>query len=151
MGELSCFVPDAYTYVTFNRKYDSQGKVWMQAYAHGALTALTPYFIIANEYGRITAAITDVTKYVYIGVPQAAVAADATAWLQIGGYVVDMVTPSLTVTAGHGLYIYNGAVADIGADYSGAAGEFCVNTVTTAIGVEIHTVMLVPEQILTTS
>jgi len=150
MGELSCFVPDAYTYVTFNTKYDSHGKVWMQAYAHAELTALTPYKIIANEYGQITAALADDTKYYYVGVPKTTVASGATAWLQIGGYVVDMVTPALDLEVGHALKLYDGAVADVGADYTGAASEFAVATVAGG-AVSVQTVMLVPERILSTT
>ena len=137
-------------YTTFEKRYDADGTVWMQAYAHGDLTALTPYKIIANEYGNITAALADDTKYYYVGVPAAAVSSGDIAWLQIGGYCADVVTPSLSVTAGHSLLLYDGAVADGGADFSGVAGEFAVN-VSTTTSATAHDVILIPERMIGTT
>lgn len=110
------------------KRYDLDGTVWIQAVAHAALTAKTPYKVIANEYGRVTAALADDTNYFYVGVPASAVASGDVCWLQIGGHISSMVTPSLSVSVGHALSILDGAVADAGADYSGAAGQFAVCT-----------------------
>lgn len=114
---------------TLEIRYDPDGTVWIQALAHAALTALTPYKVIANEYGWVTAATTTaVSGECYIGVaPAAGIASAAIGWLQIGGPVASMVTPSLSVSVGHALYISAaGAVADKGADYTGVAGEFAI-------------------------
>lgn len=147
---MPSFAKSSTQYTTFEKRYDADGTVWMQAYAHGDLTALTPYKIIANEYGSITAALADDTKYFYVGVPAAAVSSGDIAWLQIGGYLEDMVTPSLSVSVGHSLLLYDGAVADGGADFSGAAGEFAVNVEATS-SATAHTVILIPERMLNTT
>jgi hypothetical protein len=144
------FVPSTTQYGTFERRYDSDGKVFAMARAHAALTAKTPYKLIANEYGPVTAALADGVLYYTVIVPVAAVASGADFWGQIGGYCASMVTPSLSVSVGHALSILDGAVADAGADYSGAAGEFAVN-VTATTTATAHNVMLVPERILETT
>lgn len=147
---IPVFVPSAYQYNTFEKRYDADGKVYMKARAHGALTAKTPYKIIADEYGSLTGALADDTKYYYVGFPLAAVDSGADAWLQIGGYIDDMITPSLSVAVGHSLVMFGGAVADGGADYSGAGGEFavCATASTTS---ETQDAMLIPERIIGTT
>jgi hypothetical protein len=131
-------------------RYDSDGTVWIHARAAATLTAKTPVLVIADEYGRLTQALSDVTVYAYVGVPAAAAAQGDIVWLQIGGYCADLITPSLSMSVGHALSILDGAVADAGADYSGAAGQFAVAIVATTT-LTTQTVMLVPERILTTT
>jgi hypothetical protein len=146
---MSVFVPSATQYCTFEKRFDSDGTVWLQVQSHDALTAKTPYGIVANEFGWISEALPASGKLIYVGVPPAAVAAAAEiVWLQIGGYITAMVTPALDLEIGHGLTVNSGAVADIGADYSGAAGEFAVATVAGG-SVSVQTVMLIPERVLT--
>ena len=142
------FVPSSTQKATFEKRYDSNGKVWANCLAHGDLTAKTPYAIIADEYGPLSGALPASGKYIHVGVPEAAVDSGAGCWLQIGGDVSAMITASLSVAVGHGLTVASGAIADIAADYSGAAGEFCVNTAGTSTQT-IHTVILVPERIIT--
>lgn len=109
-------------------RIDGDGNMWLQVVAHAELTAKTPYKIIFNEYGRVSAALTGDAGLYMIGVPKKTVAAGAVGELQVHGYVENMITASLSVAVGHGLYIDAGAVADSGADYSGAKGEFAVCT-----------------------
>lgn len=141
-------------YVPFEKRWDADGKVYMQVQCHGALTKLTPYGIVANEFGWITQALPAAGKYIYVGVPDrfSISTADVTAlvypWLQIGGYLANVITPALDISVGHGLTINTGAVADIGADFTGAAGEFAVATVAGG-SVEVQTLMLIPERIIT--
>jgi len=119
------FHPDSYTYAPLTPFTDSSdGKMYVYAVAHAALTAKTPYFVIVNEYGHVTEALPTSGKYGYVGVPNDTVASGALAKLQIGGYCADMITTSLSISVGHGLTVNTAAVADIGADYSGVAGEF---------------------------
>lgn len=158
---IESFVPSATQYVPFEKRYDANGKVYLQVQAHGLITKLTPYAIVANEFGLIAGALPGSGKYIYVGVPDrftitaAAVTAAAAAgsyiacWLQIGGYIANMITASIAVTVGHGLTINTNAVADIGFDFSGAAGEFCACAVTTSSSQATQTVMLVPERIIT--
>ena len=142
------FVPDAYTYATFEKRYDSDGKVFANCISHGVLTAKTPYAIIANEYGPVSGGLPAAGKYIYVGVPVAGVATTTSCWLQIGGYITAVISGALTIDVGEGFTIATNAVADIAADFSGAAGEFAVNA-----GIETasttHAMMLVPEQIIT--
>ena len=131
-------------------RYDADGTSWMQIVAHGDLTALTPYMVFPGQTGYVTAAISG-AMYGYIGVPAAAVDSGDTAWVQIGGRVDDMVTASLTVTAGDCLTMTTGAVADSTAAWTGAAGtgEFAVCTTTTASASLTQDCFLVGEKILT--
>ena len=133
-------------YTTFEKRYDADGGVWIQAIAHGDLTAKTPYKVIVNEYGYVTAALADDTNRYYVGVPAGAVSSGDIAWLQIGGYVTDVVTPSLSVSVGHALSITNGAITDDAADYSGAANQFaaCAAASTSSTTQDL---MLIPEMI----
>ena len=133
---------------TFERRYDQDGKVWIQAVAHANLTALTGYMIIVNEFGNVTAAQADVEDYIYMGFPAAAVSSGAVAWLQIGGYVADIITPSLSIAVGHALSFSSGAIVDTNADYAGNPGEFAVCAVVSSSSTT-QTVMLVPERFLT--
>lgn len=144
---MTPFDPSTTQLTSFEKRYDQDGKVFIQAVAHGALTAKTPYWVIINEYGQVTVALSDLAIRAYVAFPLAAVSSGATAWLQIGGYIADIVTPSLSVAVGHGLTLNTGAIADIGADYTGAAGEFaaCAVASTTAT---TQTVILVPERVL---
>lgn len=130
---------------------DESGKTWIKAVAHATLTAATPYFIIANENGRLTAAFSNVAIYTHIGVASAAggVTNGATVALQIGG-AATMTTASLAVDTGHAIKVNGGTTADVGADYTGAVGEFAIASVSTqASAVTTQTVFLVPERILT--
>ena len=142
------FVPDAYTYATFEKRWDSDGKVFHNVIAHGDLTAKTPYGIIADEYGPVSEALPAAGVYIYVGVPTEAVDSGDSCWLQIGGYITAVISTELTVALGNGFTINTGAVADIAADFSGAAGEFAINAGTEDASTT-HAMMLVPEQIVT--
>jgi hypothetical protein len=135
-------------YASFEKIYHTDGTVWMYAVAHGALTAKTPYKIIAGQNGPATAALADDDTYHYVGVPEVDWDSGDVAKLQIGGPIEDMITPSLSVTAGHALSVTDGAVADAAANYSGAKGEFAVCTATSTTS-ETQDAILVPERILT--
>lgn len=124
------------------------GKRYIWAIAHAALTAKTPYYVVINEYGNVTEALPAASKYGYVAVPNDTIASGALCKLQIGGYCEDMITASLSVGVGHGLTCNTGAVADIGADFSGAAGEFACN-VTDSTTSTTHTVILCGHMIIT--
>jgi len=136
----------AQLYVPFAKKEDTNGKVWVKIIAHDALTAKTSYKVIVNEYGYVTAAMTTAAAFCYIGVPEHAIDSGAEDWIQIGGYVASMITPSLSVSVGHALCINNGVVADRGADYSGAGTEFAICT-TASTTSTTQNVILMPYQI----
>lgn len=129
---------------SFLKRYDSDGSVWIEAIAHGTLTAKTPVKVIINEFGHVTAALADdVTNY-YLGVPVSGASAGDKVWLQIGGEVADMVTPSITTVVGNSLVVLDGAIAAGGADFSGADGEFAAAT--EASTGTTHDAMLYPER-----
>lgn len=135
---------------SLKKTYGADQRVRVQVVAHAALTAKTPYKVIVNEYGYVTAALADDTNYFYVGVPESAVASGDTAWIVIGGPMEDVVTPSLSVSVGHAFTINNGAVADAGADYSGAAGQFAVCQ-TASTSSTTQDMLLVPERIIGTT
>ena len=135
-------------YTTFEPRYDGNGKVWRQAVAGDTLVAKTPVQIIYNEYGAVTLALASGTDYYYIGVPAEAAATGDVVWLQTGGYCSGVVAAGLDVTVGHAFNITTGAVADVGADYDGNAGEFAVCTATTTTTPATQDMMLVDRMIL---
>lgn len=130
----------------FLKRYDADGTVWIQAIAHGTLVAKTPYAIIANEYGSVSAALSNTAVKAYVGIPhQAAVAGDLV-WFQIGGPIADVVTPSLSVALGHAFGVNNGAITDEAADYTGLVSQFAVCT-EASTALTVQQMMLVPEQV----
>ena len=147
---MGAFARSTTQYCTFKKRWDSDGKVWIQAQAHGTLVAKTPYQIVANEFGNLSQAIADEETYCYVGCPQAAAAIAAILWFQIGGYISDMVTTSDNFAVGHGIRRHNGTIICIDADFSGAAGEFAVAAVA-GTGVAVIDAMLVPERTVGTT
>lgn len=136
---------------SFEKRYDADGTVWVQAYAVAGATAKTPYKILVDENGPIAAALSDsATAQHYIGVPEKTVTSGAVGWFQIGGLIEDMITPSLSVSVGHALIEVDGAVADAGADFSGAVGQFAVCT-TASTSSTTQDAILVPERIIGTT
>ena len=145
------FVPDAYTKATFEHRYDSDGKVFINAIAGAALTAKTPVTVIADEYGPVTLALASSAKYYRVGVPIAAADIGDSVWLQHGGYITDVVTSSITTVVGTGIEIDGGVVALVATgDYSGASEEFAVCTEASGASTT-HELMLVPRQILSST
>lgn len=131
---------------SFLKKYNSDGSVWIEAVAHAALTAKTAYKVIVNEFGHVTAAIADDATIYYVAVPKASCSSGDVIWLQIGGICDDVITPSLSVSVGHAFSIVSGAIADVGADYSGLVSQFAVcRTASTASTTQ--DMMLYPERI----
>jgi len=135
---------------SFVRRYDKNGGVWLEAVAHGSLTAKTPYKIIINENGQVTAALADDTNHYYVGVPAQDYSTGDLALLQIGGICEDVITPSLSVAVGHALSVDGGTITDVGADFSGAPSEFaaCRTESTTSTTQDL---MLIPERITGTT
>jgi len=149
---MAYFVPDAYTHATFEFRYDSDGKVFINAIAGAALTAKTPVSVIANEYGPLTLTMASSAKYYRVGVPIAAADSGDSVWLQHGGYITGVVTASVTTTVGLGMEIDGGVVTIVqgAADYSGAVEEFAVCTEASGASTS-HDLMLVPRQILSST
>ena len=90
---------------------DGDGKIWIKARAHGALTAKVPYLVYCGYDGPRTHALWDTTlaslsagssvNFYKVGIPEAAVGSDTDGWLQIGGYCPS-VTVDSTLTASIG-------------------------------------------------
>lgn len=119
------FIPDTYTYAPVTPFVDgSDGKVYVYAIAHAALTAKTPYFVFINEYGHVTATPSAIASYCYIGVPNDTYASGDLAKLQIGGYCADVITPSLSVAVGNAFGMGGGAVTDEAVDFTGLVNEW---------------------------
>jgi hypothetical protein len=129
---------------------EADGKTYVYAIAHAALTAKTGYLVILNEYGPVTIAQADGAFYCYVGFPNDTVASGALAKLQIGGLIEDAITPSLSVSVGHAFKLYDGAIADVGSDYTGAASEFAA-CVTESSSSTTQDMMLCGHMILTTT
>lgn len=135
---------------SFLTRHDTDGTVWIEAIAHAALTAKTPYKVLANQYGRVTAALADDATFYFVGVPGESCSSGDRIWLQIGGECADVITPSLSVTAGHAFSIVSGAVADVGAAYTGLVSQFAICQ-TTSTSSTTQDMMLVPEKIQATA
>lgn len=131
-------------------RYDADGKVWLKVTYKNDGVAKTPMRVLIDEGGYVALDLADAATYYYVGVPDKAYATGVEAFIQIGGKVEDMVTPSLSVSTGHALTIHDGAVADAGADYSGASAEFgCATADSTSSATQ--DVMLIPRIILATT
>ena len=143
---MGAFAKSATQYTTFEKRHDANGTVWIQAQAHDTLVALTPYKVIVNEYGYITAALADDTTRYYVGLPDAAASSGDIIWVQIGGYVAGMVTGSLSMAVGEAISVTNGALTDDAADYSGVANQFFVCTTATSNATAQYGI-LIPEMI----
>ena len=137
---------------SWEKIYGADGKCWMLVVPHGDLVANTPYKVIAGRYGPTTAALADDATTFYLGVPSAAVDSSEVdnCWVQIGGAIAALVTPSLGVTAGDSLTIDTGAIADGGAAASGLAQEFAVCTATSSASTT-QAAYLMPERITATT
>jgi len=116
-------------------RIDGDGKEWIYARAHGALTAHTPYLAYMSYDGWRTAALFD-TGYASASaashpqyaafVPCETVGSDTDAWGQCGGPCEDMIVASDSVTTGN-RFLWNDAVV------SGTGGA-----TSTAIGCAIY-------------
>jgi hypothetical protein len=145
MGE-KVFFPSTTQYAPTGEFTDADGKTWVFAIAHGTLVAKTLYGVITNEYGNVTIAAPSGAVYCYLGVPDRAYASGTLAKIQIGGYLEDMITPSITSAVGYALVLIAGVITLVSADYTGAVAEFAALTeVSTA---ETHDVMLCGHMVL---
>ena len=135
---------------TFEPQYNLDGTVDLVVTAGGTLVKNTAYKVILNENGYVTAAMADpssATKRFYVGVARAAASSGDVIRIQIGGRVTALITPSLSVAVGHSLEIHDGAIADVGADYSGTDADFCA-CITASTSSSTQDVMLIPRIIL---
>ena len=147
---MPIFDGNEYQLMSIEKFYDADGSVWIKAKAHAAWTADTPYEVFWNTTGYVSKALTDEAVYYYLGVANDATPINTVGRLQIGGYKASMVVSGLSVTAGHGVKILDGAVAGTGAAYSGANTEFgvCVDTIAAANAMNI---MLIDQRVLGTT
>ena len=148
---MKAFIQSGTQYATFEKRYDSDGKVWIQVQAHDTLVAKTPYQIIINEFGYITRAVADEATYCYMGCPEAAALVADIIYVQIGGYIADMVCSSDTFVIGHGIKKFDATIVCTDADFSGAASEFAVAAELVGVAATTVNAMLVPEMILGTT
>jgi hypothetical protein len=136
---------------TFQWEYDLDGTVWVWAKSHAALVKNTGYKVIINENGYVTAAQADDVLHYLFGAPaKAAAAVGEWARIQIGGRITALITASLSVAVGHALHMYNGAIVDKGADYTGVSDEFAA-CVTASTSSATQDVMLIPREITATT
>jgi hypothetical protein len=117
------FKKTATQYTPLNNGHGIDGKGIIIAMAHGTLTAKTPYKVILNEFGYVTAAMTTAVGRCYIGIPDKAYTTGQDATMQIAGYVTDVVTPSLTSAVGYGVKVEGGVIVSSGADWRGLNTE----------------------------
>ena len=114
--------------------YDPEkGAGWLWLAAHAALTAKTPYARSWNATGMVTLAVPSTATFRFLLVfPHNAVASGAADKMQFAGKIDAVVTPSLSMTAGHAFTVAAGAIADNGAAPTGATDEFAVAEDTTS-------------------
>jgi hypothetical protein len=132
-----------YSYTPWEKFYSQNGDVTVLCQAHSTLTANTPYKVVKNRYGYITAAATSTAQMFYVGVPDKAYTTSQYFRIQIGGIVSEMVTPSLSITAGYGLIFQTGVVASTGAAYANTPKEFAICLTTSTSSTTQH-VKLIP-------
>ena len=105
---------------------DADGCYKIRVKAHAALTALTPYKVTFNGTDWVTAALPAGAETFLVGVALGSIASGDYGYVVIGGEVDDVVTGSVAYTAGHGVKIGAGAVADIGTAFAYDASAFGV-------------------------
>lgn len=110
-------------YTPLNESHGINGAGVIIAIAHSSLTAKTPYKVILNEFGYVTAAMTTAVGRCFIGIPDKAYTTGQDAVMQIAGYVTDVVTPSLTSAVGYGVKVDGGVIVSSGADWKGLNTE----------------------------
>jgi hypothetical protein len=105
----------------------ADGKGYMiVTYTHDGVLN-TPMKVKPTSTGWAATDLADDTNYFHVGVPEKAFATGVIGRIQVAGKVAAMVTPSLTATAGTGLNITDGAVANPSAytvtAWTGAAAQ----------------------------
>lgn len=128
-------------------KYGQDGGVWRAARAHATLTVGTPYRIKYDEYGPVTAALADDSDTYRVGVAEEAAKTGEVTWLKTGGYYASMVTPTLSVSVGHGLGVGGGAVIDEGGDFDDLHDSAFAICTTASTSSESQAVILIDEPI----
>lgn len=125
--DVSSYRPSAWFYDAEN------GAGWLIAKSHGTLVAKTPYGLTWDETGYLTMAVPSTNGVLtHIVLPHKAAVADDVLKFQVVGYISAMVTPSLSLSAGHAFDMdTNGAVADAAADPDGTSSEFALSTAAT--------------------
>ena len=126
-------------------RQDADGKIYVWARAHGALTAKAPYLVYAAYDGYRTAALFDTglasttaagsQGFYKIGIANEAVGSDVDGWLQVGGFCATANTSLSTATVGLYLRWVDAAIASGTAARASAAAcvdAFAVNAVAAA-------------------
>ena len=134
-------------------RYDSDGSVWVRAYAVGGATKLTPISICYGQYGWHASAITDtsdVQMLQYVGVPKATYGSGVFGWFRIGGYMSDVITANTTGTIGQGVKLASDIVTTAGASAGAGSAvndnQWAVFTATDAAATT-HNLLLFPYRI----
>jgi hypothetical protein len=103
-------VKGSYDFNPLSFREDTDGRLWVKAYAPNGATAKTPgvvSFSMVTPFGYMfqTAALATATSaWAYVGVPAATYASTTQGWFQIGGIASQTILgASLTGTAGIGL------------------------------------------------
>jgi hypothetical protein len=113
---------------------DGRGYMYVTYTAAGVKN--TPMKIKPGATGWCATALADDTNYFYVGVPTDAITIATVNKIQVTGRVAAMITGSLTATAGNGLNITDGAVANPSAytvtSWTGAAAAREFATVLTS-------------------
>lgn len=132
------------------KTFDANQQVRVKAIAGSALVAKTFYKVTFDEFGFVTQAQADDVHVYYMGMAEKAWDSGDLAELVIGGPVEDAITPSLSVSVGHAFIMVGGAIADVGADYTGVVGQFAICTEASTSSTT-QNMLLVPERITATT
>lgn len=143
---MAAFRRSSTQYTAMQWRYDDDGTVWLQAIAHGALTAKTQYKIIFSSLGYKTLAVASGTTVCLVGYPDKTYATADIAWMQIGGALDDAVTAALTVSVDQYYGLTSGAFQSIG---SFTANVFAMGA-TAATTATANDFMLIPRWVTPT-
>ena len=130
-------------------RYDDNGKVWINAVAHGALTADSPYKVVPGTAGYVTEAIASGTAlYCFVGIAKEAWSTGDYAWLQIGGQCDDVtLTSGTTYTSGQYVALVAGAFTSNAADNVDGIFGVCNETATGAGDPELMLTQVAPTRV----
>jgi hypothetical protein len=118
-------------YTAMGFRYDDDGTVYVQAIAHGALTAKSMYRVIPYSYGYKTAAVASGTTLCMVGFAERTYATGDLAYIQVGGAIDDATTSSMTVSVDQAYGLTSGTFASIGS-FTAAVFAFGQTAATTS-------------------
>ena len=145
-------VQDNLNHLSFKRREDADGRVWVQCRFSVDGVKNTPGMVVvkasagADAIGYHFADLADNTQYFMVGVPNKTQAVDTTDWIQIGGQVTSMIVQSDSYVLGYGVVVSGGVCDSTGAAYANTRSEFAVAMAASSSSTDVKA-CLIPREV----